>query len=86
MIIVFHKQFEKAFKKLSSKDKAITLDRLDIFAKDPFDRLLRNHQLKGKYLGYNSIDIKPDLRALYYGDEKVKVIFARIGNHNQLYK
>lgn len=82
VITVFHRQFEKEFKKLSAKDKTIVLDRLDLFAQNPFDRLLRNHPLKGKYLGYRSIDIKPDLRVLYYGHEKIKVIFARIGTHS----
>lgn len=86
MIVIFHKQFEKEFKKLSPKDKTITLDHLELFAQNPFDQSLRNHALKGKYIGYRSIDIKPDLRALYYGDERVKVIFARVNTHSQLYK
>lgn len=86
MIIVFHRQFEKEFKKLSARDKIITLDRLDLFIQNPFQHSLRNHALKGKYLGYRSIDIRPDLRALYYGDEKVKVVFAKIGTHSQLYR
>ncbi len=52
---------------------------------DPFNARLRNHPLLGKYNGYRSIDIRPDLRAVYkdYGDE---AIFVALGTHSQLYR
>ncbi len=52
---------------------------------NPFDITLRNHALKGKYLGYRSIDISGDVRALYTVKGNVIILFAFIGTHSQLY-
>jgi len=45
---------------------------------------LRDHQLKGKYKQYRSINITGDYRALYLlrGDE---AIFDVVDTHSQLY-
>lgn len=86
MIVVFHKQFEKEFKKLSPHDKSVVTNRLELFSHNPYDRSLRNHPLKGKYAGYCSIDIRPDLRAVYYSEGKMQATFVRVGTHSQLYK
>ena len=83
--IEFTRSFEKQFKKLKPSQKERFYDRLHIFEQDPYARGLRNHALKGKYVGYRSIDIAGDLRALYYIDGEKIVIFAFIGGHSQLY-
>jgi len=83
--IDFTKSFVKQFKKLREPQKQQFYERLDLFKKNPHDRTLRDHALKGKYTGYRSIDIENDLRALYYSEGDRIVIFAFIGSHSQLY-
>ncbi len=83
--IDFTKGFSKQFKVLRPKQKERFYERLDLFKKNPHDKALRDHALKGKYKGYRSIDIESDLRALYYIKEDTLVIFGFIGTHSQLY-
>ena len=84
MIIIYHRNFEKNYKKLSSKGKNELKERLVLFAKDEFNPILNNHALKGKYLGYRSINISGDLRALYK-TEGNQIIFVAINSHSNLY-
>jgi addiction module RelE/StbE family toxin len=85
MIIKTTRSFDKQYAKLSPQDKLRFRQRLELFQINPYDKTLRNHGLKGKYLGYRSIDIKGDLRALYYFEDNIVYIFAFIGSHSQLY-
>jgi addiction module RelE/StbE family toxin len=84
--IDFTKSFTKQFKVLRPNQKQRFYERLELFKKNPHDRTLRDHALKGKHIGYRSIDIEGDLRALYYVEDGRIVIFAFIGSHSQLYK
>jgi len=83
--IEFTKTFQKQFKKLTISQKTRFYERLLLFEQDPLARVLRNHALKGGWVGYRSIDVAGDLRALYYNDGERIVIFAFIGRHSQLY-
>ncbi len=83
--IEFTKSFTKQFKKLRVKQQERFYERLELFKKNPQDRVLRDHALKGKYKGYRSIDIEGDLRALYYVKDDVIVVFAIIGTHSRLF-
>lgn len=85
MVIKTTKSFDKQYVRLTKPDKIRFKQRLTLFRANPYDKVLHNHGLKGKYLGYRSIDIKGDLRALYYTEGDVIVIFAFIGSHSQLY-
>jgi len=85
MIIRTTKGFDKQYAKLASKTKLKFKSQLTIFVADPFDPTLRNHALKGKYLGYRSIDVTGDVRALYTIKENSVIIFGFIGSHSQLY-
>lgn len=85
MIIKTTKGFDKQFVRLNSKLQARFKEKIEIFKINPFDTNLRNHALKGKYLGYRSIDITGDLRALYTVKGNTIVIFGFIGTHGQLY-
>jgi addiction module RelE/StbE family toxin len=84
--IQFTKSFTQQFKVLRNKQKERFYERLELFKKNPHDRVLRSHALEGKYKGYRSIDIEGDLRALYYVQGDRIIIFAFIGSHAQLYK
>jgi addiction module RelE/StbE family toxin len=83
--IDFTKGFIKQFKKLQPNQKERFYERLELFKKNPHDRQLRDHALKGKYMGYRSIDVDGDLRALYFIRGDKIIIFAFVGSHSQLY-
>lgn len=85
MIIETTKNFDKQYVKLNEKTKALFKNRITIFKDNPFDSRLRNHALKGRYLGYRSIDITGDVRALYTVKGNIIIIFGFIGSHSQLY-
>jgi mRNA interferase YafQ len=84
MRIDFHKRFKKQYAKLSSKLRDKFRERLEVFKINPFATELNNHVLHGEYLGYRSINITGDLRAIYkiIGDCSY---FAFIDNHSNLY-
>jgi addiction module RelE/StbE family toxin len=85
MIIQTTKAFDRQYAKLNLKIKTAFKLRLEVFKGNPFDSRLRNHALKGKYLGYRSIDVTGDVRALYTVRGDTVIIFGFIGSHAQLY-
>ncbi len=85
MNIVFHKNFEKSYKKLPVKIKKKTKERNIIFLEDPFRPILNNHALSGKYTGYRSINITGNIRIVYKFLDKNTVLFSEIGTHSKLY-
>jgi addiction module RelE/StbE family toxin len=82
MIIQTTKNFDKQYSKLNVKVKGQFKNRIELFSVEPFDVILRNHALKGKYLGYRSIDINGDVRALYTVKGDIVIIFGFIGTHS----
>ena len=84
MIIDFHKDFTKDFKKISPKIKKKFQEKLVLFEKDEFDPVLNNHALKGKWLGYRSINVTGDIRAVFKRDTE-SALFAAIDSHSNLY-
>ncbi len=85
MIIQTTKAFDKQYAKLAPKHQLSFKRRMQVFRANPFDKQLRNHALKGQYLGYRSIDIGGDIRALYRVKGDTIIIFGFIGSHSQLY-
>lgn len=85
MIIQTTRSFDKQYARLDTKIKLRFKERVELFSKNPFEATLRNHALKGKYLGYRSIDITGDIRALYTVKGDAIIIFGFIGSHSQLY-
>lgn len=86
MVIETTKTFDKQYAKLNDKIKITFKNHVEIFKNNPFDRRLRNHALKGKYLGHRSIGISGDVRVLYTTQGDTVIIFGFIGTHSQLYK
>lgn len=84
MIIVYHKDFKKSYKKLSQRTREKLEERLRLFAKEEFDPVLNNHALKGKWLGYRSINVTGDIRAIFKRNSET-VIFVTIDSHSNLY-
>ncbi|PIP87388.1 hypothetical protein COW81_00370 [Candidatus Campbellbacteria bacterium CG22_combo_CG10-13_8_21_14_all_36_13] len=86
MILAFHTRIKKQYKKLSSDDREKFNERMALFEKYPFNQVFRNHALKGKYLGYRSIDITGNLRAIYQPLGSNTAYFVYLGTHSNLYK
>ncbi len=89
MLINFGKKFSKKYDRSPAHIKEATKKRLELFKQNPFNPLLNNHALTGQYLGYRSIDITGDWRAIFSeyqseGGEKI-VIFELINTHSELY-
>lgn len=85
MIIDFHKKFDKQSAKLNKTSRDQFKNRLELFIEDRTDPVLNNHGLKGKYIGYRSINVTGDIRAIYIEHTKDHVEFVYIGSHGQLY-
>lgn len=86
-------EFIKKLKQLDVRIRKSFRERIVIFAKNPYDPQLNNHELKDEYKGYRSIDITSDYRAIYRAiyEEIVKegveqiAYFIIIGTHEELY-
>lgn len=85
MKIIFHSGFRKQYKKLKPSEQKRFEERIQLFVKDPYNPVLRNHALKGPYKGHYSINITGDLRALYKLARKDTALFIIIDTHSNLY-
>lgn len=85
MIVHLHKNFKKHYKKLTESQKIKFKERRDLFIQDEFDPVLNNHALKGKYLGYRSINVTGDIRAIFKRDSE-SALFVVIDSHSNLYR
>lgn len=85
MIVSYSKNFIKSAKKLSPRIREQVMERIERFSINPFDPVLRNHMLKGKWKDYGSINITGDYRALYLVRDE-EIVFDHVGTHAQLYE
>ena len=87
--IVFDKSFEKNFKKYKKKLTKQEIDRLkeklNIFKKDPFDKKLRTHKLRGELKNYFGFWINYSNRIIFRFIDDQTVFFIIIGDHD-IYK
>ena len=81
----FEKSFEKYKNKLSDKKTGQLKKKLLIFKKDPFDKKLKTHKLKGNLKNYWSFSVSYSDRILFRFIDDETVFFIDIGNHN-IYK
>lgn len=84
MNVSYHKKFSKALKTQPKNIQDKFLETLDLFLEDQFHPALHNHALNPPFQGLRSIDITPDVRALYEENAN-EIFFVRIGTHSQLY-
>lgn len=85
MNIRFHGSFEKRYSKLPKKMREHFKKRRDVFLADPYDPILNNHPLHGTLLGYRSINITGNIRAVYKHIGEDAVEFVDIGTHHELF-
>lgn len=84
MRIKLHKDFLKQYQRLRENEKKKFKERRDLFLQDEFNPILNNHSLKGKYLGYRSINVTGDLRVIFRKTNQ-EVIFVALDSHSNLY-
>jgi addiction module RelE/StbE family toxin len=86
MRVDFTKPFNKQFEKLPRKRQEQVRAAVALFLEDVADPSLRNHALKGEWLGYRSISAGGDLRIHFKMVNELSVLFVAVGTHSQLYK
>jgi addiction module RelE/StbE family toxin len=86
MTIRYSKNFVKQLSKQPPNIQRAFYARLEIFADNPHEPLLRNHALSGKLKGFYSINVTGDVRALYEIVDDTIYIYQMIGSHSQLYR
>jgi mRNA-degrading endonuclease YafQ of YafQ-DinJ toxin-antitoxin module len=84
--IEYSKTFRKQFAKLHPKIREQFKRRQRLWLQDPYSPQLHLHMLTGEYVGFYSINITGDIRALYQQIEGTFVLFGFIGIHSQLYR
>jgi addiction module RelE/StbE family toxin len=88
MEILVSSSFKRAFKKMEKifPDLGEVLEnKLEVFQKDPFDPVLRNHKLHGELKDMRSISIAYDLRVVYYFNSDGDAVLVDIGDHKRVY-
>jgi addiction module RelE/StbE family toxin len=85
MIVSFHKNFDKNYKKCSVKVQRQFKKRLKLFLENPHHPLLENHVLHGEWQDFRSINVTGDYRALYYYLDDDLAEFFVIDTHSNLY-
>jgi addiction module RelE/StbE family toxin len=85
MRVVFHKNFDKSYKKCSKKVQTQFQKRLKLLLENPYHPLLENHALHEEWKDFRSINITGDYRALYYYLNDNTIEFIIIDTHSNLY-
>lgn len=86
MEILFHKNFEKRFKRLSLKLKSNVLKTIEQFQLNPHNPSLKNHGLKGKLEGLRAISVTGDVRIIFKeSGNYITVLMLDVGTHSQVY-
>ncbi len=88
MEIEFSAGFRKQYHKTDVRIRHKIDNCLRIFKSNPNDLQLNNHELRKEWIGYRSIDITSDYRALYIEkstEEDTVAYFTIIGTHDELY-
>ncbi|EKD48256.1 MAG: hypothetical protein ACD_65C00045G0002 [uncultured bacterium] len=86
MILEFHKNFEKRYRKLDNKLKVKVDGAIKRFIANPYDPILRNHSLNGRLEGKRAFWAGGDLRVVFEEfDNYVLVVMLDVGTHNQVY-
>lgn len=86
MNVDYTKAFNKQFEKLPEMKQLRAKAALAILLTDTSSTSLRNHTLKGEWLGYRSISAGGDLRLHFKMIDDNSVLFVAVGSHSQLYK
>jgi len=82
MKIIYTSKFYKEYKKLPREIKLSAEAAEKIFCKNPFDKILNTHKLRGRFKEFWSFSITYRYRIIFeFGDEKT-IYFHSIGDHD----
>ncbi|MDO8503446.1 MAG: type II toxin-antitoxin system mRNA interferase toxin, RelE/StbE family [bacterium] len=74
-------KFAKEYKKLPLKIKLLSEEKEGIFRKNPFNRSLKTHKLKGELSEFYSFSVTYKYRIVFHFEGKETIIFDNIGTH-----
>ncbi|MDP8514541.1 type II toxin-antitoxin system RelE/ParE family toxin, partial [Campylobacter coli] len=84
--IYYHKDFIKAYKKISDEERKITDEVIVKLSNDEnLEPKYKDHQLKGVLKDFRECHIFGDLVIIYKRDDKILSLY-RIGRHQDLFK
>lgn len=84
--IKFSREFIKMSNKCPKNIRSKIRERLDLFKIDPYNPILNNHSLKGKYKDLRSINITGDWRVIYKPNKTHTIaMLLLVGTHSMLY-
>ena len=89
MTVRYTANFLKQLKKSNVRMRKAFKERLLLFVKDSRDLELNNHPLQEEYIGFRSIDITVDYRAIYKevtAEDGTYIYFTSFGTHTKLYR
>ena len=86
MIIDFHQNFVRKYRKLNKKLQQKVDKSIDVFRKNSSDPHLKNHALSGRLKGKRAFSVTGDLRVIFEEhNHYVLVIMLDVGTHAQVY-
>jgi len=85
MKILYLPKFAKQYKKLPLQVKLQAEKKENIFRRNPFDKSLNTHKLKGELVGFWSFSIDYSYRIIFDFQDEKTVRFYYVGDHS-IYK
>lgn len=85
MKIFYSSKFAREYHKLPLRVKKLAEKKEQIFRKNPFDRRLKTHKLKGSLKGFLSFSINQGYRIVFEFVNAKTVWFHSVGDHS-IYK
>jgi len=87
MQIHYHRNFTKAFLKLSLKIQEKVEETIASFQNNPHNPQLDNHPLHGKQKGKRSMAVGGDLRIIFVEENNYETVeLINVGTHAQVYE
>lgn len=87
--IQFSKQFDKQLKNADSEVIKAFRESLGLLMSNKYHPSLNNHLLAGRFIGYRSINVFGDWRAIYremYGEQGMVLSFEVLGKQGELFR
>ena len=88
MEIKYAARFRSQYAKADNEIRGAFGQALEVFLEDQKDPHLRNHALRKKFVGYRSINVTDDWRAVFkerQTKKRITVTFHLLGTHKDLY-
>lgn len=82
MNIVYTPIFIRQYKCLPTDLKEEVHEKIERFKKNPLDRSLKVHKLKGRLKGYWSFSVNYRFRIVFQLDDKKTAALLRVGDHD----